>query len=143
MLPAANMEGTMPTEKTCPECGHTHTRGGITCCPDCKAVRDARAQRIRRANNVAGGAAPVPSPAPLRPPSTERLNEPTPDVLATLHASSLAIFRSLPYVESVTIHRDGHLSVVRAGPPGESVVDVLRDLGTMAGATKRKPAREM
>lgn len=41
---------------------------------------------------------------------------------------------ALPHVEAVTIHCAGHLTVLRVGPPGESVVDTLIGLGQMQGA---------
>jgi len=131
-------------------------RHARTCSPPCKTARDTRLGREARLNVAAGAgpglpstgspAATVRSTAPSIP--TGRLSEPDtnppPDPLTTAHASSLAIFHALPYVESITIHRDGHLYALRVGPPGESVVDVLTDLGRMEGAGKaRKPAREM
>jgi len=158
----------MPRTKTCPECGKPHTRHGIVCSFVCKGTRDARFQRERRHENVAAGAGPDSLPgSPAATPSTAQrrstaqchrgvpdfygdtqcvthsdtqpdTNPSSPDPLATAHASSLAIFHALPYVESITIHRDGHLYALRVGPPGESCVDVIKDLGKMEGAGKAR-----
>jgi hypothetical protein len=140
------------------------------CSRECCLRHDARAGRAARhaikASDVARVRAPVdsPPPAPPGPPS----GRPCPDFIGDTNActqsdpytstppstttgqprldeafdAARSLFRSFDNCESVTVHRNGTLSMLRAGPANEAVEDVLRDLGRAAGVTRRQePAR--
>lgn len=135
----------------CSECGAPipPERGlcALTCSPDCRARRDRRRKR-ERTGQARGPGSPSPRPpaAPphRRPPSDPPtpppdlplpINDPTSGELRRHLLAEAEALLSLPHVAVVTVDvRAGEVRVLRVGPPGESVVDVLRGLSEIQDA---------
>ena len=80
-------------------------------------------------SGVNGKRRPPPEPAPPDDPPLP-INDPT--VINRALAEARALL-ALPHVASVTINRDGLVTLLRVGPMDEPVADVLCDLGGMQG----------
>jgi hypothetical protein len=126
----------------------------LYCSKECARAAFNASRRLGSSNVARGGegaGSGLPSaprvPSPGRPftadtvPRPEPPPHPTdPDPLDDAFAAGRSLFRAFPNCEAVTIYRDAKVSMLRVGTPGESVADVLCDIGRAAGVTRKRPA---
>jgi hypothetical protein len=125
--------------RICPcGCGMTIPEGS-----DVKRVylNETHRRRVQRANVRAqlsglkaavrsGGPPPTVDPPP--PPPAIQIE----DRITTACEAAACLLRSFPNAESVTIHRDGSVSVFRVGTGDESPQDALIDMARMGSCAK-------
>ncbi len=96
-------------------------------------THQARVKRERARATLSGLKAAVvsggPPPTVDRPPPPRAI--PTEDRITTACEAAACLLRSFPNAESVTIHRDGSVSVLRVGTGDEAPQDALIDMARM------------
>jgi hypothetical protein len=106
--------------------------------PRRRYLNEAHEKRASRRAQMSGLKAAVgsggPPPAVDLPPPPRAIQ--TEDRITTACEAAACLLRSFPNAESVTIHRDGSVSVLRVGTVDESPQDALIDMARMGSCTR-------
>lgn len=118
-------------------CGQPLPNGAADSRRYLNSVHAKRAERSRARATLSGlkaavrSGGPPPAVDPSPPPPTLQIE----DRITTACEAAACLLRSFPNAESVTIHRDGSVSVLRVGVPGEAPQDALIDMARMGAAS--------